>query len=240
MARGCSKIMQRLENEPRQIVWCRLGLFLYSIRLDRQYGDTSFRKNRERAWEFIVANPLKTFAWDGQFEDVKPRPSYRNLAREQACDVAVILLEQAKGDAKQIAQVKELLNFAEDQFVFWSPIRNLSGAAKAGIEKRNPGEWITPCVMEQYVYYGPVTRSSAILINAYLVAHKITGEEIYFLKAKALAGSLVAGQRYQMEFQKGDGEIPTWLYRKAPRNWLNNSYYAAAAVLQMANVTRQK
>jgi maltose/maltodextrin transport system substrate-binding protein len=212
-------------------------IFLFD-RFDRQYGDKSFRESRNRAWQFIVANPLRTFQWDGQFEDVKPRPPYQNLAREQACDVAAILLEQSKGDAKQIATAKELLSFAEDQFVIWSPFKDVPGAHKMNI-KHSPVElWITPCVLEQYACYSPVARSSAILINAYLVAHKVTGEKIYFEKARALAGALVAGQDYQIKFQNGNGEIPTWLIRRGPRNWLNNSYYAAAAVLQMANAAK--
>lgn len=211
-------------------------IFLFD-RLDRQYGETSFRESRNRAWQFIVTNPLRTFQWDGQFEDVKPRPPYQNLAREQACDVAVILLEQANGDSKQIATAKELLSFAEDQFVIWSPFKDVPGARKMKINHSPVELWITPCVLEQYACYGPVARSSAILINAYLVAHKVTGEKIYFEKARALTGSLVAGQQYQMQFQKGIGEIPTWLIRRGPRNWLNNSYYAAAAVLQMADAT---
>lgn len=214
-------------------------IFLFD-RLDRQYGETSFRESRNRAWQFIVANPLRTFQWDGQFEDVKPRPPYQNLAREQACDVAAILLEQANGDAKQIAAAKELLSFAEDQFVIWSPFKDVSGARKMKITHSPVELWITPCVLEQYACYGPVARSSAILINAYLVAHKVTGEKIYFEKARALAGALVAGQRYQMEFQKGNGEVPTWLIKRGPRNWLNNSYYAAAAILQMADATADK
>jgi maltose/maltodextrin transport system substrate-binding protein len=212
-------------------------IFLFD-RFDRQYGETGFRKSREKAWQFIVANPLKTFQWDGQFEDVKPQPPYKNLAREQACDVAVILLEQANGDAKQIATAKELISFAEDQFVFWTPVTDIEGMRKLGINRRHAQTWFTPCVMEQYSCYGPVARSSAILINAYLVAHKITGEQIYFEKARALTATLVVGQKYQMKEQGGLGEIPTWLYRKAPRNWLNNSYYAAAAVLQMAEASK--
>jgi hypothetical protein len=30
------------------------------------------------------------------------------------------------------------------------------------------------------------------------------------------------------------GEIPTWNMRRPPKNWLNNSYYAAEAVLNLA------
>jgi hypothetical protein len=117
-------------------------------------------------------------------------------------------------------------------------VTDIEGMKKLGINRRHAQTWFTPCVMEQYSCYGPVARSSAILINAYLVAHKITGEKIYFEKARALTATLVVGQEYQMKEQGGIGEIPTWLYRKAPRNWLNNSYYAAAAVLQMAEASK--
>lgn len=204
-------------------------------RLERQYGMKEFRAARQRAWQYIVDNPLRTFAWDAQFEDVKPQPLYRNLAREQACDVATLIFQQPSRTAIELAQARELLAFAEDQFVVWSPVRDPEGAVRAGLRK-NIVDWMPPCVLEQYSVYEPVARSSAVLIKAYLAAYAATGEELYARKARALANGLVEAQRYQMREHGGAGEVPTWLVRRPPSNWLNNSYYAAESLLEVARL----
>jgi hypothetical protein len=204
-------------------------------RLDRQYGISEFRPHRARAWDYIVKNPLRTFAWDAQFEDVKPVPPYRNLAREQACDVAIILCQLPTRGPAELAQARELLAFAEDQFVIWTPVSDPAGAIRAGLRK-NIADFMPPCVLEQYNVYEPVARSSAVLINAYLAAYTAMHEELFLHKARALANGLVAAQHYQMAEHGGTGEIPTWLVRRPPSNWLNNSYYAADALLAFDRV----
>jgi len=101
-----------------------------------------------------------------------------NLAREQACDVAIRLLNESAGNAAAVAQAEELLRFAEDQFVVWTPMKDPQGWAKAMPQRGTKqaqwmtpcDRWITPCVLEQYACYDPVARSSATLIAAYLKA----------------------------------------------------------------------
>lgn len=210
-------------------------IIFFFDRLDEQYKITAYRAARAHAWKWITQNPLKTYQWDGQFEDVKPRPPYVNLAREQACDVATLLMEDGKNHPQSLAQADELLRFAEDQFVAWSPVKDPLGWHRAMPDRRNnAAKWITPCVLEQYACYDPVARSSAILINAYLKAYDITKKPVYLDKAKALTNALLAGQQWQNETNKTNGEIPTWVMKTKPINWLNNSYYAADAVLNMA------
>lgn len=204
-------------------------------RLDKQYHITRYRTARAHAWNWIVAHPLKTYQWDGQFEDVKPRPPYVNLAREQACDVATILFDDTKNKAVSIAKAEELLRFAEDQFIIWSPVKDPAAWHNIMPQRRNNmPKWITPCVLEQYACYDPVARSSAILINAYLKAYDVTKKPIYLAKAKALTNGLLDGQKWEADNHATNGEIPTWVMKIKPINWLNNSYYAADAVLNMA------
>jgi maltose/maltodextrin transport system substrate-binding protein len=208
-------------------------------RMDRQYGVADYREARSKASQWIEEHPLKTYQWDGQFEDVQPRPPYVNLAREQACDVAVMILSEEHPTADRIAQAEELLRFAEDQFVVWSKVKDPKGWKRVMPKRRQQvGTWLTPCVLEQYVCYGPVARSSAILINAYLKAHEVTGKDEYAQKARALANGLVAGQKFLAENRNGNGEIPTWLWTAKPKNWLNNSYYAAEALQNVANAMK--
>lgn len=209
-------------------------IFLFD-RLDRQYHLESYQSARERAWRWIRDNPLKTYQWDAQFEDVILRDPYANLAREQACDVAMLLMSDPRRTADDIALAEELLRFAEDQFVVWAPVRDVAGWRQAMPQRRrNCDIWITPCVLEQYACYDPVARSAAILIKAYLKAHAITHKAIYLRKAQALGNGMVAGQEWQAEHHAGNGEIPTWNMRRPPINWLNTSYYAAEALLNLA------
>ncbi|MEJ7780391.1 MAG: hypothetical protein WKF68_12460 [Daejeonella sp.] len=211
-------------------------IIFFFDRLDNQYKLEEYRTARGRAWDWIVANPLKTYQWNGQFEDVKLHGPYVNLAREQACDVATLLLNNSQNNPENIAQADELLRFAEDQFVVWTAVKDPDGWRKAMPNRlKTPDLWIAPCVLEQFACYEPVARSSAILINAYLTAHQITNKPLYLEKAKALTNGLVAGQSWVEKKYGGTVEIPTWVMRRKPSNWLNNSYYAAQAILNMAN-----
>ena len=212
-------------------------IFLFD-RLDRQYGLTQYRDARARAWDWIVANPLRTYQWDAQFEDVQLREPYVNLAREQACDVAVLLLDDTGRTDEHVKQAEELIRFSEDQFVCWAPVTDVPGWRKAMPRRyQNADIWILPGVFEQYVCYGPVARSGAVLINTYLKAHQATGNPTYLEKAKALGNGMLAGQQDAAENWATRGEIPTWNMKRKPINWLNNSYYAAEAVLNLAHHT---
>jgi maltose/maltodextrin transport system substrate-binding protein len=211
-------------------------IFLFD-RLRTQYHHEGYQASRAKAWNWIVEHPLKTYQWDGQFEDIKLHPPYINLAREQACDVAVLLLSNPKY-SNELAQAQELIRFAEDQFAIWAPVKDVAGWQKA-MPNRNKttADWITPGVFEQYVCYAPVARSAAILINTYLKAHEVTHNPQYLEKAKALANGMLEGQAYFAKNFNSNGEIPTWGIKKKPVNWLNNSFYAADAVLNVAHYT---
>jgi maltose/maltodextrin transport system substrate-binding protein len=209
-------------------------IFLFD-RLDQQYQLTQHRDARGRAWGWILSNPLKTYQWDAQFEDIVLREPYVNMAREQACDVAVLLLSNGKRTDQDIKQAEELIRFAEDQFVCWAPVQDVAGWRKAMPKRYDNAEiWIVPGVFEQYVCYGPVARSAAVMINTYLKAHEVTGSATYFEKAKALSNGMIAGQQYAAEHFNTNGEIPTWNMKRKPINWLNNSFYAADALLNVA------
>ena len=221
---------------PRRLIptW---PIFLFD-RLEHQYKIDAYREARAKAWKWTKANPLKTYQWDAQFEDIALRGPYENMAREQACDVAVLLMSgDAKPAAEDVAQAEELLRFAEDQFVEWTPVKDVEGWKRAMPRRRKNCEaWITPCVLEQYACYDPVARSSAILINAYLRAADVTGKPIYLAKARALGDGLLAGEEWLRDAHDGNGEFPTWNMKRPPINWLNNSFYGAEAILNLGKV----
>ena len=206
-------------------------------RLVDQYGLVQYRPVGEKAFCWIMDHPMKRFNWDGQFEDIKPQRPYENLAREQACDVAVYLLNRVAQDRSYLKKALELLRFSEDQFVVWeAPDENqwaLDDTRPADPRKQitrwKTSEWFTPCVLEQYSCYAPVARSSAIQINAYRKAYEVTGRPIYLAKAKSLANALIVCQQYH-----GGGQFPTWLVKSNKvSTWSNNSAYAAMAVYDL-------
>ncbi len=209
-------------------------IFLFD-RLEREHQLTQYQPARAKAWEWILANPMKTYQWDAQFEDIKLREPYMNLAREQACDVAVLLLSDPKRTDEQVKQAEDLIRFSEDQFVCWAPVTDVDGWRKAmPMRYKNVDQYILPGVFEQYVCYGPVARSGAIMIHTYLKAHEVTGNETYLEKARDIANGMLTGQKDAAENYGTDGEIPTWGMQRKPVNWLNNSYYSAQSVLTLS------
>jgi hypothetical protein len=203
-------------------------------RLSDQYGLGEYRQVAERAFRWIMENPVQRFSWDAQFEDSRPVEPYVNLSREQACDVAIRLFQRSATVPRSVALAEELLRFAEDQFVVWKPPRpewkeivylgcNPDGDISA---------WFTPVVMEQYRCYGPVARSVAIMISAWQAAYKATGKALYLAKARSLANTLTIAQQFW-----GGGEYPTWVRRTKGENWLNNTVHTSRLMLDFASAS---
>ena len=62
----------------------------------------------DRAFAFVENGPLKTWNWEGQFEDVEPTERFVNLTKHDACSTAMYLLERFPGDASRIAQARQI------------------------------------------------------------------------------------------------------------------------------------
>jgi len=131
------------------------------------------------------------------------------------------------------------LRFAEDQFVVWhqnDPVLSYPWFAKDskwnGTTLDSDCDWFIPCVLEQYNFYTPITRSSQLMILAYLKAYETTGVKIYHAKAVAIANAVTIAQEYH-----GGGEIPTHLRKKLPEeNWVNNGVYPAITLIKYDKV----
>ncbi len=193
----------------------------YFDRLRADYGMTGLEDATKKALNYVMENPVKTFNWQGQFEDITPRPEYVNHSREQACELAMYLMRN-KGDMEL---AKELIRFAEDQFVIWEqPIPK---------PNKNPGfdssTWITPSVQEQYVFWTPVGRSAGIMVDTFWEAYKATGDELYRAKAKSIANSFPEVQ------QHWDGDYPTFFTKHKMNFWLNSVVYPAKVLMNLDN-----
>ena len=165
-------------------------------------GEEKYRACADRAFAFFEHGPLTDWDWEGQFEDVRPNPfKYVNQTKHPACSIAIRICRRWPHDAKRLAQARELLRFAEDQFVYWE--RPFKNERIDIIEYGGWDEWIVePAVVEQYHYRMPVDASAAKLIRTYLALHKASGNPLDLAKARTLGDALV---RVQTE----KGRIPT-------------------------------
>jgi len=197
-----------------------VGVIRLFDRLNGQYDLDQYQKARDRALEWIFQNPLKTYNWEGQYEDVMPQHAYQNLTQHQACDFALYLLNPQLRNETGIQTARELCRFAEDQFVVWE--RPLP-------DEGNSFNWLTPCVLEQYHFYEAVDASAAKLIATYQALHEATGDDLYLAKAISLANNMTAIQK------RYDGRYSTWWRSHelaADQDWLNCAVYDARVMLE--------
>ena len=194
-------------------------------------SDTRYRDCADRAFGYFDRGPLADWDWEGQFEDIYPNPfKYVNQTKHPACSVAIRICRRWPNDAKRIAQAREILRFAEDQFVYWE-----QPFAAERINIREFSRWadwmVAPAVVEQYHYRMPVDASAAKLIQTYLALYGVTGNPLDLAKARTLGDSIVRVQR-------ADGRIPT-LWAKGEgddlqNDWINCLVYALEVLEQLA------
>ena len=190
------------------------GRYILGLFDDLVPCDTALAQTRDRAFAYVLDGPVKTWNWDGQFEDMDPMPPYKNLQKGCAVDTAIRLFAQGR-----IAEGCELVDWCEDQFVVWSdPIHNMDWK-----------HWKTPTALEQYDYYTPIDASMGDMIGAFAAAYKATGNALYLEKAKALADNITRNQR-------PDGTIPTYFDSRKGSDWVNCMVYVADRLEALADV----
>ena len=199
--------------------------------LERMYkltGDDKYRLAADRAFAFVENGPMTTWNWEGQFEDIPPAPTaYRNLTKHNACDMAIYLVERFPDDVRRLAQAREILRFAEDQFVCWEhPMHGkMDSRCKMGVWGFE--SWRCPGVLEQYNCYVPIDASAAKLVRTYLSLYRATGNPLDFARARTLGDALI---RETDE----NGFLPTfWL--DFNENWPNCMLSSAGALMELAN-----
>ena len=157
-------------------------------------GDAAYRAAADRAFAFIERGPLADWNWEGQFEDITPSAHrYQNLTKHNACETAIYLMARFPRDRRRIAQARDILRYAEDQFVMWrAPCRGDGiGLWRTTYMFRC---WRTPAVLEQYNCYSPIDASAAKLIRTYLALYRAEGRALDLAKARALGDSTVNNQ----------------------------------------------
>jgi maltose/maltodextrin transport system substrate-binding protein len=184
----------------------------------------------------------------GQFEDgAKAKvTTHSNLSNFPANMMASYLVRRFPKDPVRLAQAEELCRFVEDQFVDWEPPYD-NGRSVNEYGKEDDGSWnwfcrptsawSTPCVLEQYYCYVPVSASSAKTINTLLDVWKATGKDIYLAKARAIADA-------QTRMIEHDGFLNTWSVKGVRRDdhrhhtWINCTMEIMSALSRIARETR--
>lgn len=190
-------------------------------RLANRYQLSQYRENCQSAEQWIMENPIKTFNWEGQFEDVGVAQQYQNLTHFEPARVAMRLLDSTADKAKSLAA--ELIAFCEDQFIVWE---------KPDLyDDRNTlaNEWAAPAALEQYHCFLPIDGSTDHMIFLFCKAYDKTANPIFLAKATALANTIV-------NCQWENGRIPTFLYPLRKQNfWPNCMVYSLQMLEKMSS-----
>ena len=199
-------------------------------RLIDDHGLAEYQEANDRAIRWILDNPVKTFDWAGQYEDQKPRGPYENQTHIAATRFATRLLNREGDDPEKVALAEELMRFMEDQFIVWGTTEDV----RAKILRAEQGNWLAPAGLEQYTCYAPITPHSALMIDAFLAAHRATGKDIYLEKAKALADAITVGQ------QHWEGSYPSWFRTSAKNAWLNCEVIVVQSMTALSEYCRRE
>lgn len=214
--------MDFVTGEPVNNVRAMLHPILEHMqRLEQQYGITKYQEMHRKAQEWMKNGALKTFDLTGQFEDgtVVGLEPYENLTNCTAAPYATYLLGKEQCTDEELKDAIDLIRFSEDQFTYWeAPYYK-----KHGVQVNH-----TPCVVEQYKYQVPIDHSACNVANAFLSLYEKTGDELSFVKAKALIDNITIMQNINT------GMIPTfWRSFLTGTDWINCTYLSIQTLLRM-------
>ena len=192
--------------------------------------DEKFKTLCENAVNYVLTTQLPSYNWEGQFEDTAVTANYFNLTHFGAVALAKYFAEIHPNDPDKMKIAKELMRFAEDQFVVWNrPYPWRHGSPIKGISY-DTSIWHTPCAFEQYAWYVPIDSSASGIIQGFLAMYKAGCGSLYLAKARALMDQVT-------RVQKENGKIPThWMNTEdAEKNfWFNCMFHTCRTLVMMA------
>ena len=196
--------------------------------LYKRTGDEKWKRASENAVGYVLNTQLVTYNWEGQFEDTAASASYVNLTHFSAVALAEYFVEFHADDPERMRIAKELMRYAEDQFVIWKrPYPWRHGAPVRGMSY-DTSLWHTPCALEQYGWYVPIDSSASGIARGFLAMYKAGLGSLYLAKARALMDQMT---RVQHE----DGKIPThWMNTEdAEKNFWFNCMFHTCRTLEI-------
>ncbi len=198
-------------------------------RLHEMTGDKAWQDLELAHFNYIKDTCLKTYKWEGQFEDVKVSGNYRNLTHFAANKMIGYIAKYLSDDKEMVAEAVDLMRYVEDQFVLWGEFPRWDPNAK--MEPHH-----TPAGLEQYFCYVPIDSSTTTILTAFTDMYHLTGERLYLEKALTLADTVT--RRMDLE----TGQSPTfWVGEncaEGKRNyWINCQIHVAFSMKAMAELT---
>ncbi len=196
-----------------------------------------FEKTRDPAWhelevgcyKYISEVCLKTYNWEGQFEDVKVSGNYQNLTHFTANNMIEYIAANLADDGKMVAEAVDLMRYVEDQFVVWGEFPRWGAAEEQKI-------YHTPAGLEQYFCYCPIDASAATIMSAFMSMYHLRHDRLYLEKAMALGDMTTRMQDPE------SGIVPTfWIGENCAegrRNfWINCQIHTAFVMMRLAELT---
>ena len=192
-------------------------------------GDECWHELEIGHYKYISEVCLKTYYWEGQFEDIAVSGNYQNLTHFAANKMIAYISKYLADDEQMVAEAVDLMRYIEDQFVVWGeyPVWN---PKEERLKKH------TPAGLEQYFCYVPIDASAAIIMNGFMDMYRLKKDRLYLEKAMTLGDTIT---RRQVE---ETGKIPTfWIgenCEEGHRNyWINCQIGTGFYMLRLAELT---
>lgn len=197
--------------------------------LYQKTGNEAWKKLEVGCYRYISEVCLKTYNWEGQFEDVKTSGNYRNLTHFTANDMIGYIAQNLADDGEMVAEAVDLMRYVEDQFVIWGEFPRWDPNAEYKVQ-------FAPAGLEQYFCYCPIDSSTATIMNAFLNMYLLRRDRLYLEKAMALGDAVTRMQNPET------GMIPTfWIGENCAegyRNfWINCMIHTAFCMMRLADLT---
>ena len=132
----------------------------FSVLFTKKTGDEKWHELEIGHFNYIVEARLKTFNWEGQFEDIKVSSNYANLTHFTTDAMINYITKHFANDEKMIDTATELMRYVEDQFVLWGEYPK---------RKWHEGLHFTPAGLEQYECYDPICSSTSVIMDAFIM-----------------------------------------------------------------------
>ena len=190
---------------------------------------------------------FESFDWEGQFEDVEAQKiPYNNLTLHSAASMFLYLCRNTPVSKERIEQAREVMRFAEDQFIVWEQA-GWAGSDNVWHERTKDElqiktwNWFrayhVPCGLEQYRCYVPIDSSATKIARFFLLMYKLEKKPLDLAKARALCDSIT-------RLQEPSGRIPTWAQREVVtsdhnQDWFNCMFYSADTLKMMAEFQKK-
>ena len=237
-------ILNIADGKPRKDNHCiPTPIMDFLEQLSDATGNSRYRAAAQKGMSHLQRT-LESFNWEGQFEDIEAQViSYHNLTLHSAVSMFLYLCRSSCVSPERLRQAREVLRFAEDQFIVWEQ------AGWAGSSSTN--KWRTkeelqikkwnwfrayhvPCGLEQYRCYVPVDSASAKIARFFLLMYKLEKNPVDLAKARALCDSLT-------RLQEKNGRIPTWAQNERNTantnlDWFNCMFYSADTLKMLSEL----